>query len=631
MGEGYGGFGEGQQRPGPYQGHGTSPMCASVEPLLYGFRTRTLERAQMIMVAEHVATCQHCSALVRQLDSGMRVPQAAPREAAGAAHLGGVASWGQSPDTYDAHASYGSPLGRGVDPYSEQLGSGNSGFGQGQNVPRWPPPGGRQWGTAGARKERPEFLRPPLVYYTGGAALCALLALTFIIISLPVLFAPSKTTATGTTSTVTSKVTATVGTPPVFSLPVFSDWRAAYIAADGKVHIAALDGSSNITGPALSLNAGDTRGGIGNYQGGSVLFQAAAVSPDGHTLAYVNQPPQPAGAGIAQPNGPIELVPLAGGGADHAVNASANDVYWSPDGQYIAFDGTVNGQVGVYVAEARTGRVSTIPQTQSPSPLSYSHVIGWIDSNHLAVVNSQGSSLFSPLPTATAAPTATATAVTTPAVTPSPSGTTSRDVPGGASVASTGAQDLAAHVPGSSDGNSVLTLNISSGQANLLVGMDPGALFSLSPDGTTLLASSNGGCAPGPCPGPTGGNAALVNTTTGQMQVLQTSVALLPPVGSFYWSPDSLSVAQTIPSKPSDPSGWLVNVVDLEGASGVTLRTEAFALGWSPDGKSIIVADSAGVTQGQAQAQAIQAASPSSTPATLPGKVTDFLGFVKTA
>jgi Tol biopolymer transport system component len=97
------------------------------------------------------------------------------------------------------------------------------------------------------------------------------------------------------------------------------------------------------------------------------------------------------------------------------------------------------------------------------------------------------------------------------------------------------------------------------------------------------------------------------------------------------WSPDSLSVVQSIPSKPTYPDGWLVNIINLKQASVVTIRTRAFALGWSPDGKNLIVADASTLSDGKAQSWAVSPTSTGSPPITLPGQLTEFLGFVKTA
>lgn len=638
MDQGPGGFSGERSRAAP------SPMCATVEPLLYGFRTQTLDRSRMMMVAQHVAMCPYCSERVRQLDAGLRAGPSGQQAPASAARPGLVAAWDQQSQTQEAFPTFGSaPTALQPDPYAEHQGLDSPTLGAARAGPRWPADGaGRQGSAAGGRKPLPEFLRPPLVWFTGTAVLCALLALTFIIISLPMLAAPHASTSGRTTSNAAlATATATAVPLPAFSLPVFSDWRAAYIAADGKVHIAALDGSSDLTGPALSLNAGDTRGGVGLFQQSGTLQETVAVSPDGHTLAYINQPPLPDGAGVAPPTGPIVLAPLAGGGSDRVVNATANDISWSPDGTQLAFDGQVGQQMGIFVVDAASGQTNLVPKTLAPGALSSAHVLGWIDSTHLALVSYQGASQFTPLPTPTAAATAAPTAVPTVTASPTVSPTTTKKggkaSPRPAGQAGYGALTPLAANPLSSSGVAVVTLNVQTGDAFLI--SDGGGqgdnqthpVPSLSPDGKYILLSSTGPCSPDPCTDSTSGNAALVNTTTGEMHVFPNSTTLIPPVGSFAWSPDSLAVAQTISTNSNDPNSWLVNVVDLEQGSSVTIRSGVFGFGWSPDGKTIVVGDAGAIGEGKTQASAILAASPATTPVALPGKVVEFLGFVKTA
>jgi hypothetical protein len=266
------------------------------------------------------------------------------------------------------------------------------------------------------------------------------------------------------------------------------------------------------------------------------------------------------------------------------------------------------------------------------SPLGIAHVMGWIDASHLALLSDQSASGFTPLPTPVPSPTAvpSPTITASPTVSGSPTAPTSHaTTPSGPPAG--GALNAPAASPLSSPTTAVVTLDVRTGDANLIVDAGQDTIPSLSPDGKFVLLSSSGFCAPGPCPGPTAGNAALVDTSTGQIHALVDSITLLPPTGTFFWSPDALSVAQTIPSKVSAPDSWLVNVVDLEQGAGATLRPGVFALGWSPDGKTIVVGNVTTISEGAVQASAIQVASPTTAPTALPGKMTEFLGFVKTA
>ena len=625
MDDGFGGFGR-YQPSGSSQG-GPTPMCASVEPLLYGFRTQTLDRAQMVMVAQHVATCQHCSSLVQQLDAGLRTRHGPSQGRQSTNAPGRVASWESGPDAGGAFGPSGGVFPADErDAYLPSLRDERLATGAFGDTPQWPPMSARDSRLTG-KKPLPEFLRPPLVYYTGGAALCGLMALTFILLSLPLLWTRGTSTGRATaTHTVAASPTATAVPVPVFNLPIFSDWRAAYIAADGKVHVTALDGSGDITGPAMSVNASDTASAISTYQSGSVAVQAVTISPDGHTLAYINQPPQPAGAGIAPPTGPIEIVSLTGSASAQALDGQASDVFWSHDGSQLAFDGQVGNQPGIFIVDMASRHVILVPHTDNQY-LPSKHVIGWIDSNHLAVQTFQGGYAFPPLPT----PTATAALSPTPsgAATASPTGHTAS--PPIAALSAAHGDLLADRL--SSESNAIITLNVQTGAAYLLMNSAyQSALWSLSPDGKTLLESwPPSVCAPDPCGSQDQGGAALIDTSTGQRQVLPNSTSLVPSTGTFVWNHDSLTVAQSIPDEPSQPGSWLINIIDLEQVSAITLRTNAFALGWSPDGRRIVVADSTTLGDGKAPAWAISAASPSSTPTRLAGQMTVFLGFVKTA
>lgn len=67
----------------------------------------------------------------------------------------------------------------------------------------------------------------------------------------------------------------TVTTRSSDALPTFSDWRAAYLGADGRVHAVTLDGKTDVVGPLLP---GLTSPDLGFWSGG--------IAPNGRFVAY---------------------------------------------------------------------------------------------------------------------------------------------------------------------------------------------------------------------------------------------------------------------------------------------------------------------------------------------------------
>jgi WD40-like Beta Propeller Repeat len=489
------------------------------------------------------------------------------------------------------------------------------------------------------RRAVPEFLRPPVVYVTATAALGLVVALTLISVSLVQLTQrPARTTGPQARATATqAHPSPSASAPPLaaFDLPPFPDWRAAYIAADGKVHVSTLDGRYDLVGPALSLNDGDTTGGVGTFKvsGGAGVRQAAAISPDGHTLAYVAQAPLPQGAGVAPPSGPIVIAPLSGGG-DRVVRASANDVFWSPDGTRLAFDGSVDSAQGVYIVNAQdpTRNPTLVPGTSGVGALAYAQVLGWIDAKHVLLLTTGSGSALPPLPTPTASPTPhvtpTATATTSPTAQPTTTGTSSGQgsTAGFASRASIGAL---LSVPRSSGPRPIAMVDVASGQAFEVYRLPPVSYPYLSPDGKEILVTGGGGCAP--CTDPQQGGPLLIDTATGKVHALPSSGALLPPTATIVWSADSSAVAVTLPDKSDQPDRWIVDAIVPVHDTGETLRTGGFAVAWSPDGQTVLVGDATGLNAGAAKVWLQSPASPGSQAATLPQVMVEFLGFVRTS
>lgn len=141
-------------------------------------------------------------------------------------------------------------------------------------------------------------------------------------------------------------------------LPRFSDWRAAYLGTDGRVHAVTLDGKTGVAGPVLP-----------NLSMYSLVVSSEGVSPNGHLLAY-----QTAVLTIAN---------LAAATSSDFEKASAAELAWSPDGSELAL-GDAEGSL--WIVRASGASPVGVPGTPGPNrSVGVSELVGWIDSTHLAV------------------------------------------------------------------------------------------------------------------------------------------------------------------------------------------------------------------------------------------------------
>lgn len=176
---------------------------------------------------------------------------------------------------------------------------------------------------------------------------------------------PSKYATAYAWASATAQALAQTPTAAPQPLPHFSDWRVAYLGADGVVHAVSLDGRTDVNGPALPD--------LTSY---GLNFTSAGIAPDGKTLAY------------ATPE--LDLVDVTGQTSPRPVflNGGFYDLRWSPDGSKLLTD-TGPGQFA-YLTVA-TGKISSIAV---PAEQDIAASLGWIDDAHIAVTSYRGATIY---------------------------------------------------------------------------------------------------------------------------------------------------------------------------------------------------------------------------------------------
>jgi hypothetical protein len=484
---------------------------------------------------------------------------------------------------------------------------------------RWesPLPPARPGGPVGAPGGRPlpAFLRPPAVWFTGVAAVGSVVLVALAVLALlpPPATHTSVAVVVRTPGTATPlprpAATATSAPLPAFALPAFHDWRAAYLAADGTVHVTTLDGQTDLTGPALDIpTALSTNSAVTIPNGDG--FTALAVAPNGQYLAYIDQP-STGDVSFVPAGGPLVVTPLAAGAAPGWSTQRIPEPVttiggWSSDSSTIAF--STNSLPGsgpdahagtIYTASAPTWRPKAVPGAESPtSPLASARILGWRDNTHLVLVASANNG---------------------PVGTPLPGGTGS--VSGSPLLA-----------PLSAEQEALVALDITNGATYTIATIPPGTLVALSPDGGRIVADY-------PCG--VGCNAQglpteVIDTGTGAVHALPTSDKAITGSAAFIWNPQDTAFAATLGrgSTGNTPPEWSVEVVDSQHDSASTLRANAFAIGWAPDGSALLVGDAAILNNGGAfggdKAWFVTPGSGGS-PVALPLPMVAFIGWVRTA
>jgi hypothetical protein len=149
----------------------------------------------------------------------------------------------------------------------------------------------------------------------------------------------------------------TTGTRTLAGLPAFSDWRVAYVDQSARLHVVTEDGKRDTMGPALPWYAPTAGAG-----------QVSAISPDGHTLAYVS-------------SNQYYVLDLTGKRRLFAPPVPiAYDLAWSPDSSLLAVSDREKVPVLYRPAD---GQLLHIPSTLDRAA-GLGLLRGWIDNQHLA-------------------------------------------------------------------------------------------------------------------------------------------------------------------------------------------------------------------------------------------------------
>lgn len=530
--------------------------CSRIEPLLETFHDGALDAEQMRLVAEHVSTCRRCAAHLRRLEQIDRLIQSAPAPKPGpdlrrglyariqTAHSDEAVLW--PPRWLMRRGAIRVPASAStleVPPQATTL-----------SVPR-----------TGAEGPLPQPVHTPAGWFSGSAAVAVVVALALVFLSLP--RHSVSNSGRGQAPTAQSAQTPRDGSLPVFHLPRFSDWRAAYLSHDGYAHVVSLDGSNDITGPAIP-----------NI---SVAANIAATSPDGHWLAYITGPKV----------GSVVIANLATSASDQDATRlvemeASGQPFWSPDSSRLA----VATSGGVYLITASDAHPKLIVATQPGGKLQFAELVGWLDSSHLALLPTQ-QSLYAPFPTITPPSTSTAQGYV--------------------------ARLLSAPLrnPRSEYGpRSLVSVDVHSSAFASIASLPSGARVSLSPDGTEAFVMTE-------CAAPCSVNpiAELIDTATGQIHQI-TSVT---HASAITWEPVGPIVAATIFSS-YPPS---VALADLQQNTVQPLVASASAIGWSPDGQTLLLRS---VGPGVSVLYALAPVQPGGHEITLTSSIQAFLGFVRT-
>lgn len=154
-------------------------------------------------------------------------------------------------------------------------------------------------------------------------------------------------------------------TPQAPRFPKFTDWRVAYIGADGRLHLVSLDGKTDLAGADLSLSDSP-----------NMSIFTPGTSPDGVHLAVTDMRT-------------VDYIDVA---ADTVTSIAVppkkfgieRGVLWSPGGRAIAAS---DAPVGVGIIQLPSGASALMPPSAAIpiGPHEVGAVYGWLDATHVAI------------------------------------------------------------------------------------------------------------------------------------------------------------------------------------------------------------------------------------------------------
>ncbi len=301
----------------------------------------------------------------------------------------------------------------------------------------------------------------------------------------------------------------------------------------------------------------------------------AALSPDSHYLAYSLSP----ASSPSTSSGPIMLLdvgavsppyPYAGTESLHAQN-----LFWSLDSSHLAFESNANGVFDIYLISPMGPTPLAVPGVGDGTNGIY-RLLGWIDAWHLAVL----------------------------------------------------ANPPLTQAPGGGPSTTLGSLDVRTGQLRAIAPLPPLPTAYLAPDGARVVVDGAGGAIAG---------FEVVDTATG---VSHQFPRLTQQVDSGWdtiaWKPGEhvLAVtANTVAHASSSSAGPAIQLLDLDHDTLTSLSFSEYALGWSPDGNTLIIGTPANLTGNRTgDLRAVTFLRPGVIQTTaLTHSAAAFLGFMRTA
>jgi hypothetical protein len=336
--------------------------------------------------------------------------------------------------------------------------------------------------------------------------------------------------------------------------------QAAYLGTDGHLHEATLDGAHDSTGPLLPSTNFISQGDMG--------WVDAAAAPDGRQIAYVTSTDPNGGQGIT-------IVTVATG-ALRSVSVPATNIFWSPDSSRLAADAYQTfsmiqpGTGAMHLINPTTGAITTVHATLNGKPADVYRIIGWLDTDHVAVIGGTSS------------------------------GVASLTIPSG--------QQTLSGIDAELSGGPAIQLDVldlKSGSLHRLVDfVYPPDVF-VSPDGKMLFVAPSSWVPTGYIVDPATGKTRLLPHISGTFDSLLVNIdnAGFAKGGNWAsmmaWKPGTHTIALSLgawgipsegmPNPGRQPTGvWLL---DLDHDTATSVSRNTYPLAWTVDGTSLLMSD----------------------------------------